>query len=54
MEFGEEKAVEVSKHEGSGGLLARWEIGPVEVGAYGAIVVIVTEVWGQGGGVGEG
>ncbi len=33
---------------------ARWEVGPVEVGADSAVVVIVAEVRGEGGGVGEG
>ncbi len=54
MEFGEEEAVEVSKHQGGGGLFFRWEVGPVELDADSAIMVIVAEVQGEGGGVGEG
>ncbi len=41
MEFGEEEAGEVSKHEGCWWLLIWWEVGPVEVGLDGAIAVRV-------------
>ncbi len=34
--------------------MVRWEVGPVEVGKDSAIMVIVAEVQGEGGGVGEG
>ncbi len=54
MEFGQKEAIEVSEHEGRWWLLGWGEVGPIEVGLDGAILVRVAEIRGEGGWVSEG